>query len=170
MRRLVVRGVMGGLLWVSGGWSSLLRVGSGDWVFLWRSREGGLPVACVGGGIDINWLVLAAVCCVLGLVSRGGLGGGGVGVALLVVGGAGVGVVLAWGSGRSCGWCGYCVCAPCGPCGSWLVVVLWCGWEAAAWAAGLGLLSVCYGWLLVDGARLYGVWVGGLLVLVGRSY
>ena len=55
-------------------------------------------MACVGGGIDVNWLVLAAACCVRGLVS-GGAGGGGVGVALLVVGGAGVGVVLAGGLG-----------------------------------------------------------------------
>ena len=34
----------------------------------------------------------------------------------------------------------------------------------------VGLWSVCYGWLLVDGARWYGVWVVGLLVVVGRSY
>ena len=56
-------------------------------------------MACVGGGINVNWLVLAAACCVRGLVSGGGAGGGGVGVALLVVGGAGVGVVLAGGLG-----------------------------------------------------------------------
>ena len=56
-------------------------------------------MACVGEGIDVNWLVLAAACCVRGLVSGGGGGGGGVGVALLVVGGAGVGVVLAGGLG-----------------------------------------------------------------------
>ena len=31
----------------------------------------------------------------------------------------------------------------------------------------MGLWSVCNGWLLVDGARWYGVWVGGLLVVVG---
>ena len=29
-------------------------------------------MACVGGGIDVNWLVLAAACCVRGLVSGGG--------------------------------------------------------------------------------------------------
>ena len=46
-------------------------------------------MACVGGGIDVDWLVLAAACCVRGLVSGGGRGGGGVGVALLVVGGLG---------------------------------------------------------------------------------
>ena len=34
----------------------------------------------------------------------------------------------------------------------------------------VGLWSVCDGWLLVDGARWHGVWVGGLLVVVGRSY
>ena len=56
-------------------------------------------MACVGGGIDVIWLVMAAACCVRGLVSGGGAGGGGVGVALLVVGGAGVGVVLAGGLG-----------------------------------------------------------------------
>ena len=56
-------------------------------------------MACVCGGMDVNWLVLAAACCVRGLVSGGGAGGSGVGVALLVVGGAGVGVVLAGGPG-----------------------------------------------------------------------
>ena len=56
-------------------------------------------MACVGGGIDVNWLVLVAAYCVRGLVSGGGRGGGGVGVALLVVGGAGVDVVLAGGLG-----------------------------------------------------------------------
>ena len=39
-------------------------------------------MACVGGGIDVDWLVLAAACCVL-----------------LVLGGAGVGVALAGGLG-----------------------------------------------------------------------
>ena len=34
----------------------------------------------------------------------------------------------------------------------------------------LGLWSVCNRWLLVDGVRWYGVRVGGLLVVVGRSY
>ena len=63
-------------------------------------------MACVGEGIDVNWLVLAAACCVRGLVSGGGRGGGGVGVALLVVGRAGVGVVLAWGLGVPVGCVG----------------------------------------------------------------
>ena len=31
----------------------------------------------------------------------------------------------------------------------------------------VGLWSVCNGWLLVDGARWYWVWVGGLLVVMG---
>ena len=56
-------------------------------------------MACVGGGIDVNWLVLAAACCVRGMVSGRGAGGVGVGVALLVVGGAEVGVVVAGGLG-----------------------------------------------------------------------
>ena len=61
-------------------------------------------MACVGGGIDVNWPVLAAACCIRGLVSGGGGGGGGgVGVALLVVGGAGTGVVLAGGLGVPAG-------------------------------------------------------------------
>ena len=32
-------------------------------------------MACVGGGIDVNWRVLPAACCVRGLVSGGGGGG-----------------------------------------------------------------------------------------------
>ena len=32
-------------------------------------------MACVGQGIDVNWLVLAAACCVRGLVSEAGRGG-----------------------------------------------------------------------------------------------
>ena len=50
------------------------------------------------------------------------------------------------------------------------------GCGAGLWVGGgrtsvrVGLWSVCNGWLLVDGVRWYGVWVGGLLVVVGRSY
>ena len=121
-------------------------------------------MVCVGGGIDIDRLVGAAACCVCGLVSGGG-GGGGVGVALLVVGGAGVHVVLAGGLG--------------------VPVVVWvlrvCAVRSLRSLAGrgvkvlvgggrmgvrMGLWSVGNGWLPVDGARLYGVWVGGLLVVV----
>ena len=34
----------------------------------------------------------------------------------------------------------------------------------------VGLWSVGSGWLLVDGACWHGVWVGGLLVVVGPSF
>ena len=51
-------------------------------------------MVCVGRGIAIDRLVGVSVWCVFGLVSEGGRGGGGVGVALLVAGGAGVGVAL----------------------------------------------------------------------------
>ena len=50
------------------------------------------------------------------------------------------------------------------------------GSGAGVWVGGgrmsvqVGLWYVCNGWLLVDGARWYGVWVGRLLVVVGRSY
>ena len=126
-------------------------------------------MACVGGGIGVNWLVLAAACCVRGLVSGGGRGG----------------VVLGW----HCWWWGgrgWVLC--------WLGVwaSLWVVWVlrvcavrslrfltgcgAEVWMGGgrmgvrVGLWSVCNGWLLVDGARWYGVWMAGLLVMVGRSY
>ena len=123
-------------------------------------------MACVGGGIDVNWLVLAAPCCVRGLVSGKGAGRGGVGVALLVVGGAGVGVVLAVGLSVPVGRVGVACVRRAG-----LAVLdwLWC----RVWVGGgrmsvrVGRWSVCNGWLLVDGARWYGVWVGGLLVVVG---
>ena len=133
-------------------------------------------MACVGGGIGINWLVLAAVCRVCGLVSGGGGGGGG--------GGRGGGVV--WGWHRWCwgGRGGGVVLA-----GAWASLwVVWvlrvcavrslrflAGCVAKVWEGGgrmgvrLGLWSVRNGWLLVDGARWYGVWVGGLLVALGRS-
>ena len=147
-----------------GGWSSLSRVGSGD------------GVSCGGRGrgdsrwrIDVNWLVLAAACCVCGLVS-----------------GAGRGVVV-W--GWRCWWWGgrgWVLC--------WLGVwaSLWVVWVLRVCAvrplrfltgcgAGVrvgggrmsvrvGLWSVCNGWLLVDGARWYGVWVGGLLVVLGCGW
>ena len=50
---------------------------------------GGIRGGVCRRGIDVDWLVLAAACCVRGLVSGGRAGGGGVGVALLVVGGLG---------------------------------------------------------------------------------
>ena len=54
---------------------------------------------CVGGGININRLVEAAVCCACGLVSGGGRGGVVWGWHCWWWGGAGVGVVLAGGLG-----------------------------------------------------------------------
>ena len=114
-------------------------------------------MACVGGGMDVNWLVLAAACCVRGLVSGGGWGGGDVGVALLVVGGAGVGVVLAGGLGVPVGRVG-------------VACVRRAALAVLDMSVRVGLWSVCTGWLLVDGAPWYGSWVGGLLVVVGRSY
>ena len=93
MRRLVVQGVMGGVVWVGGG---------GRRCRAWGPVMGYL-VAVAGGGIrggvcrrGYRRQLAGAGCRVLcpwpGL--GGGAGGGGVGVALLVVGGAGVGVVL----------------------------------------------------------------------------
>ena len=92
----------------------------------------------------------------------GAAGGGG-------VGGAGVGVVLAGGPGVPRVVWVLRVCAV------WPVRFL-TGCGAGVRVGGgrmsprVGLWSVCDGWLLVDGARWYGVWVGGLLVVVGRSY
>ena len=95
MRRLVVRGVMGGVVWVGGGWSSLSRVGSGDGVSCGgRGRGDSRWRVSAGVSTSIGWCWLPRVASVAW--SRGG---GGVGVALLVVGGAGVGVVLAGGLG-----------------------------------------------------------------------
>ena len=165
MRRLVVRGVMGGVVWVGGG---------GHRCRVWGPVMGSL-VAVAGGGIRGGMCrrghrhrLAGAGCRVLcpwpGL--GGGAGGGGVGVALLVVGGAGVGVVLAGGLGVPVGRVGLRVCAV------WpLRFLTGCG--AGVWVGGgrmsvrAGLWSVCNGWLPVDGARWYGVWVGGLLVVVG---
>ena len=50
------------------------------------------------------------------------------------------------------------------------------GCGAEVWVRGgrmgvrVGPLSVGNGWLPVDGARWYGVWVGGLVVVIGCSY
>ena len=87
-----------------GGWSSLSRVGSGDGVSCGGRGRGDSRLACVGGGINVNWLVLAAACCVRGLVSGGGGGGGGVwGWRCWWTGGAGVSVMLDGGLGVSVG-------------------------------------------------------------------
>ena len=116
VRRLVVRGVMGGVVWVGGG---------GHRCRAWGPVMGSL-VAVAGGGIrggvcqrGYRRRLAGAGCRVLcpwpGL-GGGGAGGGGVGVALLVVGGAGVGVVLAGGLGVPVGRVGVaCVRRPTGP-------------------------------------------------------
>ena len=166
MRRLVVRGVMGGVVSAGGGLSSLSRVGFGD------------GVSCGGHGRgDSRWRVSAGVSMSIGwcwlprVVSLAWSRGGGRG-----------GVVWGW----RCWWWGgrgWVLC--------WLGVwaSLWVVWVlrvcavralqfltgcgAGVWVGGgrmsvrVGLWSVCNGWLLVDGARWYGVWVGGLLVVVG---
>ena len=166
MRRLVVRGVIrgGGVGW--GGWSSLLRVGSGDGVSL-GGRGRGDSRWCVSAGASqsIGWWGLPRV------ASVGGWVGG----------------VVVW--GWHCWWWG-------GP--GWVLrwlgvwASLWvvldlrvpavrslrflaaCG--AEVWVGGgrmgvwVGLWSVDHGWLPVVGARWYGVWLGGLLVVVGCSY
>ena len=95
MQLLVLRGVMGGVVWVGGGGSSLSRVGSGDGVSCGgRGRGNSRWRVSAGATTSIGWCWLPRVASVAW--SRGGAGGGGVGPALLVVGGAGVGVVLAW--------------------------------------------------------------------------
>ena len=94
---------------------------------------------------------------------------GGVGVALLVVGGAGW--VLCWLGVWASLWVVW-VLLVCAVRPLWLLG----GCGAGVWVGGgrmgvwVGLWSVCNGWLLVVGARWYGVWVGGLLVVVGPSY
>ena len=98
MRRLVVRGVMGGGGVGWGGWSSLSRVGSGDGASCGgRGRGDSRWRVSAGVSTSIGWCWLPRVASVAW--SRGGAGGGGVGVALLVVAGVKTGVVLAGGPG-----------------------------------------------------------------------
>ena len=170
MRRLVVRDVMGGVVWGGGGLPSLSCVGSGDGVSC-GGRGRGDSRWCVSAGAStlIGWSRLPRVVCVAW--SRGG--------------GGRWGVVWGW----HCWWCGgrgWVVC--------WLGVwaFLWVVWVlrvravrslrplacfgAQVWVGDgrmgvwVGLWSVCNGWLLVDGARWYELWVGGLLVVAGCSY
>ena len=95
-------------------------------------------MACVSGGIDVNWLVLAAACCVRGLVSGAAAGGG---------------VVLGW----HCLWWGgrgWVLC--------WLGVwaSLWVVWVLRVCAVrSLRFLAGCGAGLQVGGGRM-GVWVG----------
>ena len=169
MRRLVVRGVMGGLVWVGGG---------GGRCRVWGPVMGSL-VAVAGGGIrggvcrrGHRRQLAGAGCRVLR--PWPGLGGG-----------AGGGVVWGW----HCWWWGgrgWVLCRLGVWASLWVVWVLrvcavrslrfLTGCIAGVWVGGgrmgvrMGLWSVCNGWLLVDGARWYGVLMGGLLVVVGRSY
>ena len=168
MRRLVVRGVMGGVVWVGGG---------GRRCRAWGPVMGSL-VAVAGGGIrggvcrrGYRRQLAGAGCRVL--CPWPGLGGGRGGVVW--------GWRCWWWGGRGWVLCWLGVWAS-----LWVVWVLHVcavrplrfltGCGAGVWVGGgrmsvrVGLWSVCNGWLLVDGARWYGVWVGGLLVVVGRSY
>ena len=169
MQRLVVRGLMGGLVWVGGGSSSLSRVGSGDGVSCGgRGRGDSWWYVSLEASTSIGWWGLPRVASVA--LSRGWAGG-----------------VVVW--GWHCWWWGGrgWVLRRLGVWASlWVVWVLrlravrslrflsGCGVEV--WVGGgrmgvrTGLRSVDNGWLLVDGARWYGVWVGGLLVVVGCSY
>ena len=122
---------------------------------------------CVGGGIDINRLVEAAACCVCGLVP----GGAGMVWGWPCLWWRGRGWVLCWLGVWASLWVVWVlrVCAvrslrPLASCGAEVLV------GGGRMGVRVALWSVCNGWLLVDGARWYGVWVGGLLVVVGRSY
>ena len=165
MRRLVVRGVMGGVVWVGGG---------GHRCRAWGPVMGSL-VAVAGGGIRGGMCrrghrhrLAGAGCRVLcpwpGL--GGGAGGGGVGWRCWSWGGRGW--VLCWLGVWASLWVVWVLRV----CAVWpLRFLTGCG--AGVWVGGgrmsvrVGLWSVCNGWLPVDGARWYGVWVGGLLVVVG---
>ena len=126
-------------------------------------------MVCVVGGIAISQLVGGSEWCVCGLVSEGGRGGNGVGVALLVVGA--LGWVLCWLGVRGCRRVVWVLCVR-------AVRSLWsltgCGVQVRVGGGRLGiqagLWSVGSGWLPVDGACCHGVWLGGLLVVVGCSF
>ena len=94
MRRVVVGGVMGGLVWVGGRWSLLSRAGSGDGVSLGGRGRGDLQWCVSAGTGDGGGLWGSPRGASVAWSRGGGRGGVGVGAALLVVGGAGVGVVL----------------------------------------------------------------------------
>ena len=94
-----------------------------------------------------------------------------VGGLLVVLGWGGRGWVLCWLEVRASLWVLWVLCV----CAVWPLRFL-TGRGAGVRVGGgrmsvwLGLWSVCNWWLLVHGARWYGVWVGGLLVVVGRFY
>ena len=161
---------MGGVVWVAGGWSSLLRAGSGDGV-----SPGGR------GRVDSRWCFSAGASQSIGwwgpprdasvAWSRGGGGGGGhgVGTALLVVGGRGW--VLCWLG----------VLASCRVVWVLRVRAVRSLWSLAGCGAGVrvgvgrrgiraGLWSAGSGWLPVDGACWHLVWVRGLLAVVRCSF
>ena len=125
----------------------------------------------VGGGRMCVRVGLWSVCNGRLLVDGARWYGVRVGGLLVVVGWGGRGWVLCWLGVRASLWVVWvlrvCAVRP-------LRFLTGCG--AGVWVGGgrmsvrVGLWSVCNGWLLVDGARWYGVWVGGLLVVVGRSY
>ena len=176
MRRLVVRVVMGGQVWEGGGGRRCRKWGP-VMGFLLAVAGGGTRSGVCQRGIDINWLVLAAVCCVRGLVLCREAGGNCVGVALLVVGGAGVGVVLAGGLGALVGcvhaacvrraalavpgwlWCrGVGERGPHGRPGGAVVRMLWVavgGWCSLVWGVGGGAAGG-------GGALLLGTAVAGV--------
>ena len=169
MWRLVVRGVMGGVVWVGEGGGGLSRVGSGDGVSCGgRGRGYSRWRVSAGASTSIGWCWLPRVASVAW--SRGGGGGGWCGGGA-VGGGGGRGRVLRWLGVWASLWVVWvlhvCAVRP-------LRFLTGCG--AGMWVGGgrmgvpVGLWSVCNRWLLLDGARWYGMWVGGLLVVVGRSY
>ena len=176
---------VGGLLVVVG-W------GGRGWVLCWLGVRASLwvvwvlrvcavrPLRCltgcgagvwVGGGRMSVRVGLWSVCNGWLLVDGARWYGVWVGGLLVVVGWGGRGWVLCWLGVRASLWVVWvlrvCAVRP-------LRCLTGCG--AGVWVGGgrmsvrVGLWSVCNGWLLVDGARWYGVWVGGLLVVVGRSY
>ena len=169
VRRLVMWGVRGGLVWVWGGGLSLSRVGCGDGVSL-GGRWRGDSWWCVSAGASqsIGWWGLPRGASVA--LSRGGGGRGRCGGST-AGGGGGRGCVLRW-LGV---WASSLVV--------WVLSVLAVRSLRSLAARGAevrvgggrmgiraGLWSVGSRWLLVDGACWYGLWVGGLLVVVGGCY
>ena len=140
MRRLVVRGVMGGVVWVGGGGRCCRGRGDSGW-----------SVSAVAL-TSIGWCYLARVASVAW--SRGGAGG--------VVWGwhcwwwGRRGWVLCWLGVWASLWVVrvFCVCAV-----RSLQFLAGCGAEVCVGGGRMGdrvgLWSVCNGWLLVDGARWY---------------